>query len=193
MTNLPQWSSWPQTMTLILSLPAFTFLICRYRNTTDSLLMAGFYIIRNRTDIFEFCKVHQKTLGLASGVISTSVALYCLFRILAPKPTSNKDIDDAVKPMFFPCGTTHTRLFPKKHSFSYSYLLTGFPIGWKGSVGGLLSVEAENLWNTKKGKDWFVVNAGEYLDRGHGQLGLEGKLHKYLQTQVRVLLVNQHI
>ena len=49
--------------------------------------------------------------------------------------------NESPRPLFFPSRTTQTRLFPKSHSFSYSYLLVGIPVGWRGSVGGMLAAD----------------------------------------------------
>ena len=97
-----------------------------------------------------------------------------------------------LKPLIFPCRTTHTRMFPKNHSFSYSYLLVGIPVGWRGSAGSLLSADAESLAGssfdsqhvTRIVRTWFGVEASDHLDRGNAHLGLLGKLHGYLMSQV---------
>lgn len=97
-----------------------------------------------------------------------------------------------LKPLIFPCRTSHTRIFPRKHSFSYSYLFVGIPIGYQGSSGSLLSVGGEktfvdeaqkskHIFNTTK--SLFHIEAADYLSRGNS-LGLEGKLHAYLRSQV---------
>ncbi|KAK4033742.1 hypothetical protein C8A01DRAFT_49720 [Parachaetomium inaequale] len=93
------------------------------------------------------------------------------------------------KILLFPCQTSHSRIFPKRHSFSYSYLLVGIPVGFKGTAGGMVSVGAKG----KPGRSswlslalfgsWFTVDAGDYLERGKAELGLRGKLDEYLQTQ----------
>ena len=82
-----------------------------------------------------------------------------------------------LKPMLFPCRTTHTRLLPQVHSFSYSYLYAGVPIGWKGSAGSLLSADYP------EGKTWFNVQSEDYLQRGVHPGGLAGKLKDYLRSQ----------
>ena len=97
---------------------------------------------------------------------------------------------DLLKPLLFPCRTSHTRMFPKKHSFSYSYLFVGIPIGWRGSAGTLLSADMESLpWNGwGRWRAWFSVESADYLERGDSVHGLRGKLDSYLETQVRRLL-----
>lgn len=97
-----------------------------------------------------------------------------------------------LKPLIFPCRTSHTRMFPKKHSFSYSYLFVGIPVGWHGSLGSFLSADCEGCHTeTEKIKSsqpqqhsWFNVEAADYLERGSHRLGLKGKLDLFLKSQV---------
>ncbi|KAG0639692.1 hypothetical protein HOY80DRAFT_68805 [Tuber brumale] len=44
------------------------------------------------------------------------------------------------RPILFFCSTTHTRFLPKAHTFKYPLLYVGFPVNFKGSIGGLFSV-----------------------------------------------------
>lgn len=93
-----------------------------------------------------------------------------------------------LKPLLLPARTTHTRLFPKKHSFSYSYLLVGIPVGWRGVVSSFLSADLPLEYLPHSSifqKLWFSISAADYLERGGGHLGLQGKLQSYLMSQVR--------
>lgn len=100
--------------------------------------------------------------------------------------------DFAAKPMLFPCRTAHTRFFPKKHHFSYSFLMAGVPVGWKGVTGGMLSVDLpatngnwiRRLVSLKPWSPWYTVNGDDHLARGHVEGGLEEKLHDFLHSQV---------
>ncbi|KAI0472856.1 hypothetical protein GGR56DRAFT_586101 [Xylariaceae sp. FL0804] len=83
------------------------------------------------------------------------------------------------RPLLFPCQTTHTRLFPKKHSFDYSYLLVGVPVGWSGVAGSMISTDGQE----QSGKGWFHIDPADYLERGKCHLGLRGKLDEYLDSQ----------
>ncbi len=87
--------------------------------------------------------------------------------------------DEELQPRIFECRTTHRRLFPTQHSFSYTYLFVGIPVGWHGSGGRVLSSDPP----TDSPKTWFSVHAGDYLERGHHPDGLAGKLEDYLKTQ----------
>jgi hypothetical protein len=94
--------------------------------------------------------------------------------------------------LLFPCRTSHSRLFPKKHSFSYPYLTVGIPVGFEGNAGGVVSVEAKGKPSRES---WFAlahrmpragytIDPDDYLERGQPELSLRGKLDTYLQTQV---------
>ena len=98
------------------------------------------------------------------------------------------------RPVFIPGRTNHIRLFPTKHAFSYSYLLVGIPVGWKGSAGRMLSVDLQSR-SQESGSDgkrqegkrrstWFSVEAEHYLNRGDPHEGLDGRLKAYLRSQV---------
>lgn len=86
-------------------------------------------------------------------------------------------IDESIlPPLFIPSRTTHARLFPKKHAFSYSYLFVGVPVGNGGRFGRALSVDT-----TKRA--WFHVEGADYLARTDEKKTLSVKLQDYLRTQ----------
>ena len=91
-----------------------------------------------------------------------------------------------LRPLVFPCRTTHTRFFPKKHSFSYSYLFVGIPVGWRGSVGSFFSADIKSLSlkDPRQSHGWLSVESTDYLNRGDDGDGLQGKLDAYLLSQV---------
>ncbi|KAI6710562.1 hypothetical protein JHW43_006892 [Diplocarpon mali] len=86
---------------------------------------------------------------------------------------------------------SHQRMLPMKHSFAYSYLLVGIPVGWQGSVGGMISVDSDEKprtwfqWLSVMGNTgaWFTINGDDYLERGHVEGGLDGKWRRYLEGQ----------
>ncbi|KAH6697586.1 hypothetical protein F5X68DRAFT_257723 [Plectosphaerella plurivora] len=95
------------------------------------------------------------------------------------------------KPMLIPAKTTHRRTFPKTHAFAYSYLVVGFPVGWEGSAGGMVSTNGDaekpaDSWfptTTTPSKGWYHVDGADHLERGPGSL--KTKLHAYLESQGR--------
>ncbi|PIA89645.1 hypothetical protein CB0940_07644 [Cercospora beticola] len=101
---------------------------------------------------------------------------------LQSRPSSHalrsQRIDEALlPPSIIPSRTTHSRMFPKKHSFSYSYLFVGVPVEFTGRIGSVLSVDS-----AKAG--WFDVRAADYLHRsGEDQHTLSEKLRRFLHTK----------
>ncbi|KAI7786874.1 hypothetical protein LA080_002344 [Diaporthe eres] len=86
--------------------------------------------------------------------------------------------------LLFPSKTTHSRFFPEKHSFIYSYLVVGIPVGWEGVCGGMVSLSSsEQPWFSRLRRGWFHVDPADYLHRGDRHLGLRGKLDAYLRSQ----------
>ena len=103
-------------------------------------------------------------------------------------------------PVFIPSRTNHARINPAKHSFSYSYLFVGIPVGWKGSIGSLLSVDCQaripdkntnQLISPKARTTWFSVEAERYLSWDKVNIGLRAKLEAYLKSQVRLAARSQ--
>ncbi|KAF7556100.1 hypothetical protein G7046_g6384 [Stylonectria norvegica] len=91
-------------------------------------------------------------------------------------------------PYLIPCRTSHTRFFPKKHSFSYSYLVVGIPVGFEVKANGILSADLPlelKSWFSLSlfSRCWFDVNAVDYLQRGVANSGLRGKLDSYLVSE----------
>lgn len=87
----------------------------------------------------------------------------------------------------FPCQTTHTRLFPKRHSFSYSYLLVGVPLPLKPQFASSSSKDPIEWDASHRGKPmfWFSVRSEDHLERDGAGKSLRAKLDQYLRDQVR--------
>ena len=104
----------------------------------------------------------------------------------AKEPDYRPKGSNPLRPLVFPCRTTHTRFFPKKHSFSYSYLFVGIPVGWRGSVGSFFSADLKSLSlkDLRQKQGWLSIESADYLNRGDNVYGLQGKLDSYLRSQV---------
>ncbi|KAJ4422481.1 hypothetical protein N0V82_002815 [Gnomoniopsis sp. IMI 355080] len=125
-------------------------------------------------------------LQLILGYLRNAVIVFITFQVarwlLAPSNTS--PWTGPGKVLLFPGLTTHTRLFPKKHSFDYSYLVVGIPVGWEGISGGMVSSSSkEQPWSSLSRRGWYHIDPEDYLDRGNRQMGLRGKLDAYLRSQ----------
>lgn len=79
----------------------------------------------------------------------------------------------------WPSRTTHTRLFPKKHSFAYSYCLVGVPVDAHGYRGRLVSSDTET-------RGWFHVDARDHLERDPVEPApLERDAHRHETPRLR--------
>lgn len=85
--------------------------------------------------------------------------------------------EQLLPPLLIASRTTHQRLIPKRHAFSYSYLLVGIPIGVRGRIGRALSVDDGGA------RGWFHVDPADYLARGSRRHGLAEKLKRYLDSK----------
>ena len=92
-------------------------------------------------------------------------------------PRREAPIEEALlPPLLVPSKTTHSRMFPQKNSFEYSYLFVGVPVGMTGRSSKALSVDGSP-------PSWFNIRASDYLFRGSKELSLAEKLQVYLERQ----------
>ena len=117
------------------------------------------------------------------GIGLSIISMYAALRALTNAGAEKGQWSPMQLPLF-PCRTTHTRLFPTKHSFSYFYLYVGIPIGWYGNTGAMLSADTRSptLDCQRKRRTWFSVEAEDYLERGGHPDGLLGKLRDFLKS-----------
>ncbi|KAL8910450.1 MAG: hypothetical protein Q9171_004244 [Xanthocarpia ochracea] len=100
-----------------------------------------------------------------------------------------------MKPLLFPSKTSHTRLFPKKHSFTYSYLLVGIPVGWR--VVADLGFISNSLLEDKlirRGNPGFphayLVTAPRFLGYSSNPVSFWYLYNDYMELQAMILEVN---
>ncbi|KAG4414875.1 hypothetical protein IFR04_012013 [Cadophora malorum] len=164
-----------------------------FGKSLDVALLIIFTLIRKWDEARNITSLVNRTIVIALLTIPTS--LFILLQVLRYvrdlQQSSSTCTEFPVKPMLFPSETAHVRLFPTTHGFKYSYLLVGIPIGWRGSVGGMISADVEEkevswysrLLSLQPGNAWYRVNGDDYLKRGHVEGGLQGKLHQYLESE----------
>ena len=166
-----------------------------FGKSLDITFLITFTLIRKWDELGNLTSLVNRTIVIAVLAITTSLfILLQIFRYISNlQQTSSPCTNFPVKPMLFPCETAHVRMFPTTHGFKYSYLLVGIPVGWRGSVGGMISADVEEkkvswysrLLSLQPGHAWYRVNGDDYLKRGHVEGGLQGKLHQYLESEVR--------
>lgn len=107
------------------------------------------------------------------------------FRKDSPSPSILEPSDNSpanlLKPLLFPSRTSHRRLIPTPHSFSYPYLLVGVPVSSTGASSSFLSMNDGRM----SFEAWFSVHASDYLQRGpsYDTLSFREKLDSYLRSQ----------
>lgn len=171
---------------IVISLWATRFAHDRRSSYIDARGVFVAFCILNRKALISYVGGLVLQWPVPRMIVSWTCAFLCGIWFVSRTPRSkvpwpdisHKQLETAfLKPCMFPCRTTHSRLFPTKHSFSYSYLYAGIPVGWKGAAGTILSAESDTT------KTWFSVVAKDYLERGTQQDGLVGKLREYLVSQ----------
>ncbi|KAL4755721.1 uncharacterized protein BDW70DRAFT_165180 [Aspergillus foveolatus] len=110
---------------------------------------------------------------------------FALALLHPPDPSLRRDFLGKV--LLFPTRLDHSRFIPKKIDFQYDYFLVGVPVGLRGNLGSVLSIdtdgvpEEENCGLLKR--CWFNVDQKYYLEPGLHPQGLEGKLHALLRSK----------
>ncbi|KAK3051679.1 hypothetical protein LTR09_007335 [Extremus antarcticus] len=183
-STLPLWtlriwsgdSTWLQDLILCLSLHTFYGFLTgalRFFRPSDF----GWIINLDSHELWIYLEIFSLLGvcgGFAGGIVHRGHQLKAAEEHGYP---NNPSIDEQLlPPLLIASRTTHSRIFPKKHSFSYSYLYVGIPVDARGRVSQALSVDSER-------PSWFDVRSAEYLVRGSAHLGLAGKLKQYLHTQ----------
>lgn len=157
--------------------------VCYYLtcgSTVDAVFLAAWALLQARTPVLRLLAEYA-TASRAIAIAAPAVVCILLAGRLVQSRARSKQESRGIgsmRPLLFPCTTTHSRMFPKKHSFAYSYLLVGIPVGWEGIAGGMISA------GSTKAKGWYHIDAADYLQRDNGRSGLRGKLDAFLESQV---------
>ncbi|KAJ5923281.1 hypothetical protein N7454_008526 [Penicillium verhagenii] len=143
-----------------------------------------------------------KTLGLLFPISFGSIGIIllawvstvaCFQRNLILQSQENPEIEKTLlgRPLLFPSRLTHSRMFPEKYTYWINYFLVGIPVGLRGRVGTVLSIDSDGSqqsssaiisWVFQK-LLWFRVDTNLYLHGGEGHLGLAKKLENFLKEQ----------
>ncbi|KAI5859760.1 hypothetical protein GGS23DRAFT_607345 [Durotheca rogersii] len=166
----------------VLRAPALCYYLL-FGSLGDLVLLATVFLCTRAPLVLNFLEDNYSDAFLQAALVLTIAVTYLRYRVQFHSRSASVEPPSPWrglgKPLLFPCRTTHARLFPEKHSFAYSYLLVGIPVGWTGVSGGMVS-SGRNPFAVD---GWYHVDAADYLERGSGHLGLRGKLHAYLESQ----------
>lgn len=146
-------------------------------------LILGTFIVSSTYPQYTITQLYSSVWPYIQYAVITVIVFQLARWLLAPTKTATWAGKGRV--LLIPGKTTHSRLFPKKHSFDYSYLVVGVPVGWEGIAGGMVSLSsAKPSWWSLSSRGWYHIDPEDYLTRGDRELGLRGKLDAYLKSQV---------
>lgn len=174
------------------SLVNYVGFLTLYAGLFDATLLVFFILVRNGF----FGETTLEIYARAAKILAVVAIVFLLFQLLQLFRLRWTSVeipkwDGAGQILLLPCRTTHTRLSPKSHTFSYAYLVVGVPVGYRGNAANMVSVGVKQIsdWTSwfaswsRLQKGWFDVDASDYLQRQSGELTLREKLDSYLQTQ----------
>ncbi|PLB48510.1 hypothetical protein P170DRAFT_360714 [Aspergillus steynii IBT 23096] len=134
-----------------------------------------------------------KQLLMLSGLV-VSIVMGCLLlkllvsaylwrRLIVLDPNAQKEF--LGRPLLFPARLSHARRFPvtERYNYWYDYFTVGIPVGLRGRIGNLLSIDNRPAYESQREKCWFTIDPTYYLDPGSGDRCLEEKLHLFLERQ----------
>jgi hypothetical protein len=89
-------------------------------------------------------------------------------------------------------------MFPERYHYGIDYFLVGIPVGLRGRVGALMSIDSDgsdphvqtgafqsSAKNLFRKFFWFSIDSSQYLHRGDGHMSLTQKLELFLKERVR--------
>ena len=123
--------------------------------------------------------------ALTTCLLISVLCKTCILR-RRPRATNSQDYPSAPhhgisihKPQIIRCKISHHRLFPKRHNFTYSYLMVGVPVR-SPSSNWLLSFDDSSQCR----RGWLHVSTKDHLNRGLEGKTLSENLDAYLCQQV---------
>jgi hypothetical protein len=117
--------------------------------------------------------------------------------ILFCQDNSNQEKCLLGRPLFFPSQLTHARMFPERYHYGIDYFLVGIPVGLRGRVGALMTIDCDESDQQSPATSfqtfakklfrkfvWFSMDTSQYLHRGDGHMSLTQKLEIFLKERV---------
>ena len=170
----------------------------------EDILVTSILIVNHSFPSFGWLRYLKIFLPLCAvctgGVVFAWVLLVAFVKIeviLWDEDVSAKDRLVLGRPLLFPSQLTHARLFPDKYHYGIDYFLVGIPVGLRGRVGQLISIDSDGRGSNSPTSNsllervlrkviWFSFDTSQYLHRGDGHMTLNQKLEHFLKEQVCV-------
>ncbi|PCD18859.1 hypothetical protein FGRA07_06612 [Fusarium graminearum] len=135
------------------------------------------------TILLRYIDLDQLSLITLIAVVACFFGYNVLQRLV---PDTNSGQTGDPRRMLAPCRITHSRLFPKKHSFCYPYLAVGVPVNFAENSDGMISINGPtSTWMSGlfRPKAWFSIDATHHFQRQSLHTRLRGKLDAYLESE----------
>ncbi|KAF1739142.1 hypothetical protein CRV24_001074 [Beauveria bassiana] len=164
---------------------------CLFGSRGDAVLVAAAAALASPEALWHLLARYRQPALCSVLAAACSVLFLRLIALTAPQFFTNGSVvrwTESAGSFFIPSRTTHTRFFPKKHSFAYSYLTVGIPVGLRAEINGILSIDppserAVRGWWTWLKSPLYEVDGASHLARGRDEGGLREKLNKFLVSQ----------
>ncbi|PMB72930.1 hypothetical protein BM221_000347 [Beauveria bassiana] len=157
----------------------------------DAVLVAAAAALASPNALWHLLARYRQPALCSVLAAACSVLFLQLIALTAPQFFTNGSVvrwTESAGSFFIPSRTTHTRFFPKKHSFAYSYLTVGILVGLRAEINGILSIDppserAVRGWWTWLKSPLYEVDGASHLARGRDEGGLREKLNKFLVSK----------
>lgn len=148
-------------------------------------VLVSFLLINLRPNWKQLLLLSGLSLLIGVGSLLTKLLLAAYFwrRLIVLDSNGKKEL--LGQPLLFPARLSHARRFPEpeRYNYWYDYFLVGIPVGLRGRIGTLLSIDNLPACETRREKCWFTIDPAYYLDPGSGDRSLEEKLRIFLERQ----------
>ena len=162
---------------------------CSSKHTFQYLLLVtgGFLFFRAQLSAMHLLLVLSLAIFLSFGYMAAWLILAAYTRRKLILLNSDGEKEFLGEPLLFPSRLSHARRFPEieRYKYWYDYFMVGIPVGLRGHIGSLLSIDNLPAHEEYGEKCWFTIDPRYYLDRGSGDRCLREKLDVFLQSQVR--------
>lgn len=159
----------------------------RLQNLVYLIIVAGHLILKvthaGLQDILKLLALFV-VAGILCLLVRLVMAAFLGQRLVIHDPHVRPDL--LGRPLLFPAKLSHARRFPasERYNYWYDYFMVGVPVGFRGRIGNLISIDNQPTSESILEKCWFTIDPAYYLEPGSGDRTLEEKLNIFLHNLV---------
>ncbi|KAI2898419.1 hypothetical protein CBS63078_7658 [Aspergillus niger] len=157
----------------------------RLQNLVYLIIIAGHLILKaahaGLQDILKLLALFV-VAGILCLLVRLVMATFLGQRLVIHNPHVRPDL--LGRPLLFPAKLSHACRFPasERYNYWYDYFMVGVPVGFRGRIGNLISIDNQPTSETILEKCWFTIDPAYYLEPGSGDRTLEEKLNIFLHN-----------